>query len=919
MKKKILKYVGVFILVLILLVAGALVLLPSVVKQQASKYYAQVVPGGVLSIDDVGINLFTGKLLLKGVNATFKQHNVLKLGQFNAELSVKDLLSKSVHIHTLTLSNFDVLIERTNNKITIAGYVLPQTEPEKNASNTPFSLKSLGIEKLDIHHVALKNIRAKLKGQYIETDGVVRSLTINNIHSNHTQPTKLKADIQLNTLALKPTAQNPITANLKQPVTLAIDTTITKLFDKPDAQITAQLNLNDFSIKMSEIDTSINQPTKLAIQATISDVLNNPSANFDVSLNAPNVRYEKKAQKINAGVGALNITGTLTNVLKQASLIADVGIKKLNWDVKLEDSQSFVGSSEAITVPKLSLALSDKNTREWLKDLPLSVLNFSNLNIAQLKNKTTLPSLVSDVTLSTLAIDGFDVLNPDASARVKAEVVVNALDYDLNQKDKLISLAPNAKLVLQANIQNLKTPVVKADGQLNQLTVMAKGFDEPLMRLESVNFKNLNLNNIKKPRINIQNINLNKIVLLGDNKPLLALTTKVQGLVLKNNQLVMNDVVLDNISSNVVFAPKYKVLQIEKLLNYFSSPTSNKKQSPPQSEFNVVIKRIHTTGKNVVYIKDASLQPVVDHELFLNKIDVRNINTGHPQASTLFDVDVNIGKYSNVALAGDYTLLAKQPSGKFKGKLSNIDLLNYNTYLAQAIGYKAKTGALSMDVDVGVTKAELSGGVDVLLNNLELSPSDKDRIESLKKQLSMPLDQSLDLLKDKQGKIKINLPLKGNINAPDFSLSGVMTLVTKKALKIATMMGLKQMIQPYGSLLTIGEWAGDKLLAVKLDPIEYGYGEIQVATDKMPYLDKVIEIMQAKEALNLKLCAKISQEEADFAMLKPEELLPIANERSEYVRSYLIEKGGLSAGRILQCESEVSDKNKSYSWLDLEI
>lgn len=906
-------------LVLILLIAGALALLPSVVKQQASKYYAQAVPDGVLSIDDVGINLFTGKLLLKGVNATSKQHNVLKLGQFNAELSVRDLLSKNVHVQTLTLSDFDVLIERTGNQITIAGYTLPQAQPEKNASNAPFSLKSLGIEQLDIHHVALKNIRAKLKGQYIATDGVVRSLTIKNIHSNHTQAAKLKADIQLNTLALTPTAQNPITANLNQPVTLLIDTTIKKLFDKPDAKINAQLNLNALSLNVSEIDASINQATKLTIQATVSDALNNPSANFDVSLNAPNVRYEKNAQKINAGVGALKIKGTLKNILKQAALIADVDIQKLNWDVQLDDTQSFVGSSKAITVPKLSLTLGEENTREWLKDLPLSVLNFSNLNINQLKNKTTLPSLASDVTLNTLVVDGFDVLNPDANTRVKAELVVNALDYDLNQKDKHISLVPNAKLALQANIKNLKTPVVEADGQMNQIAVKATGFDEPLMRLENINLENVNFKNIKKPQINIQNINLNKLVLMGDRKPLLALASKLQGLALQNNQLIINDVALDNMSSNIIFAPKYKIVKVEKLLNYFSSPKSNTKQPPPQSEFKVVIKRIHTTGKNVVYIKDASLQPAIHHELFLKKVDVKNINTGHPNASTLFDVDVNIGKYSNVALAGDYTLLAKQPSGKFKGKLNNIDLLNYNTYLAQAIGYKAKTGALSMDVDVGVTKSELSGGVDVLLNNLELSPSDKGRIESLKKQLSMPLDQSLDLLKDKQGKIKINLPLKGNINAPDFSLSGVMTLVTKKALKTATMMGLKQMIQPYGSLLTIGEWAGDKLLAVKLDPIEYGYGETQVAKDKMPYLDKVVEIMRTKKALNLKLCAKISQEEADFAMLKPEELLPIANERSEHVRSYLIEKGGLSAGRILQCESEVSDKNKPYSWLDLEI
>lgn len=967
MKKKILKYIGIFILVLVLLVAGLLALLPSIVKQQATKYYAQAVPEGVLSIEDVGINFFTGKLLLKGVNATSKKDNVLELGRFNVELSVKDLLSKNIHLQTLTLSDFNVLIERKGNQVTVAGYTLPATQKDKDAHDEkkePLSLQSMGIEQLDIQNVELKNIRAKLKGEYINANGVVKSLVLKNIHSDNKQPAILKADIKLNALSLKQTKQNPLMVDLIQPATLALDATIKNLFDKPDAKINsklkfkalvldndktklnisqpatlivdanikdvlnkpkadinAQLNLNALALDTPQMKAGVEHPVKLNIQTKISDALNNPSANFDIDINASSIYYqhaERDAQRVKVGVDMLKLQGVLSDVSKQASLTTDIDIKKLNWDVQIDNHQTVVGYSESITLPNLAVKMGEKRLQEWLKGVPLNVLSFSNLKITQLKNKAMLPGLIADMTLKELSVEGFDVLDSDSSTRLKADIALNAFDYNLNKKDKVISLAPNANFTVQAHVEGLNQPTIEADAQLNQLVLNAKEFNYPILKLNEINLKKLNLKKLNNPTVNIQNIDLNQAVFMGEKKPLLKLTTHLQGLALKNNQLVIDDVVLKDMSSNVTFAPKYKIAKIEKLLNYFSSNKA-KPSSTPKSDFKAVVKHIHTKGNNVVRIKDASLQPAVNHELLLKKIDIKNINTNNKQASTTFDLDVNLGKYSNVALKGDYMLLAKAPSGKVKGKLDNIDLINYNTYLAKFIGYKAKTGALSVDVDVGVKQAELSGGVDVLLNNLDLSPSNKDTIASLKKQLSMPLDQSLNLLKDKQGKIKVDLPMSGNINAPDFSLSGVMTLVTKKALKTATVIGLKQMIQPYGSLLTIGEWAGDKLLAVKLDPIEYDYGDTQISKDKMPYLDKVIEILKAKEALSLKLCAKISKQEAEFAMLKPEELLPIANKRSEHVRAYLIEKGSLSTGRILQCESEVSEKNEPYSWLDLEI
>lgn len=969
MKKKILKYVGIFIVLLGLLIGCVLALLPTLVKQQATKYYAQAVPDGVLTIDDVGINLFTGKLLLKGVNATSKQNNVLDLGQFNVELSIKDLLSKNIHVQTLKLSDFDVLIERKGNQITVAGYTLPNAQADKDEKSEPLSLKSMGIEQLNIQNVELTNIRATLKGQHLNTNGVVKSLILKNIHSNSTEPAHLKANVQLNKLALKPSSQNPLTATLNQPAVWSVNATINRLFDNPSAKINskltlkalslnndqtqltvdqpinlvvdanikdalttpkadvkAQLNVRDFALNNSDVNLNVEQPAQLTVKANLTNILKDPNSDFDLNLNLPSVRYEANGQRIQSGVDALKLNGSLSNVLTQVSLLSDVTVQKLKWDVQLGKDQSFVGESESISVPKLTVALGEKRAQEWLKGVPLKTLKFSKLNVAQLQNKAKLPSLVSDVALNTLSVDGFDVLDANAHAKLKADVLVNALEYDLGQKGKQVSIAPNAQLVIQADITKLNAPSITADAQLSKLVVNAKGFGEPLVRLDQLKVDHLHLYDVKNPKMNVQNIDVNPIVMMGGTQPLLKLATHVHGVAFKNNQLTINDVVLKNIASNITFAPKYRIAKIEKLIHYFASnkkagkkAAQTSKHVPPQSEFKTVIKSIHTTGNNVVRIKDASLQPAIDHELTLKKVDIKNINTGNTQASTAFDVDVNLGKYSNVALAGDYTLFAKAPTGEFKGKLDNIDLLNYNTYLAQFVGYKAKTGALSMDVDVAVKKAELSGGVDVLLNNLNLSPSNPDRIASLKKQLSMPLDQSLSLLKDKQGKINVNLPLSGNINAPNFSLSGVMTLVTKKALKTATMIGLKQMIQPYGSLLTIGEWAGDKLLAVKLDPIEYGYGETQVEKSKIPYLEKVVEIMKAKEALNLKLCAKISQEEAEFAMLKPEELLPIANERSEKVRAYLVEKGGLPAGRILQCESEVSKKDKPYSWLDLEI
>ena len=131
------------------------------------------------------------------------------------------------------------------------------------------------------------------------------------------------------------------------------------------------------------------------------------------------------------------------------------------------------------------------------------------------------------------------------------------------------------------------------------------------------------------------------------------------------------------------------------------------------------------------------------------------------------------------------------PQGSIKGKITQLDLTTFNGYLANAMGYHLERGMLEADIDVQIDKARLSGEIKLLLRNSRFVPVDEATIDRVSKQISMPVDTALDLLRDDNGNVRVTIPVSGDLTDPDVGLNDLTQQLSVLALKTGAMYYLK--------------------------------------------------------------------------------------------------------------------------------
>ncbi|MCK5355583.1 MAG: DUF748 domain-containing protein, partial [Methyloprofundus sp.] len=142
---------------------------------------------------------------------------------------------------------------------------------------------------------------------------------------------------------------------------------------------------------------------------------------------------------------------------------------------------------------------------------------------------------------------------------------------------------------------------------------------------------------------------------------------------------------------------------------------------------------------------------------------------------TIHNISSNQKAKTKVALAGKtFDFSPVDIKGSFDASLEDLDIeMHYKSlplplitpYMVEFSGRKIEKGKMSLDLMYQVKDGQLTAKNDLLIDQLELG----EAVEN-PDAVSLPLTLAIALLKDKDGKIIINMPLKGSLDDPDFSL-----------------------------------------------------------------------------------------------------------------------------------------------------
>lgn len=867
---------AVLALVMLLLI-GALFLYqyaPILIKSQAQKWYQTQVPNGQLHIGSVQYDLWHGTFALENLRASGQKNTLLAVKNIQLKLDLRALYQRQLDVAYMLADGLYVNISQNQKgDFKIGGIVIPATPKNttKNHQKTPLpkiNLQDLGLTRLHIGKIQLSHSQVDFIQNRQLNRIQIPQINIQNIASHSAKAMDIHSQIQL--AKVMPIGE----IKINQPLDITLDLKIKNLFthhQKPSsAEINGQLKNIDIQAPTWAVKTA-----QLHAQINIDSLNQQPLA--VVNMDAKNGQYDfaNAPVKISGSFAKLN--------LKQASA-------------------------------RLS------TTKNGLLALPFDVLRFDALALTDWQNQLQNDQGQVTIHARRVLLDNperaVDWLITPLGANLKADLTISAA-YHLAegktlQTNKPLQIALNSEWILNKDAEQNWQPQLKADAVVENINIAATPLSKQFLKIQKISINDLNTD--------FKNVNIGQLWLADNvfyqqkNAIFKAAEIELAPLIINPHKINIGSVVLKNSAVDLVLGQNYQPEFVAKLQNYFAV-VDQKSAKQNSAAMAVKIQKIHSQNSQIKLV-DKNAQNTA-HRILMTDFNLQDFDLNNPKTQSRFAIKGNINQYAQLDIHGVYPFFAKHPNGKINGFINNVDLTAYNAYFKKYLGYAATTGALNLKLAVDIQKGNLGGEVALDLLALKVTSDSPAKIAALQQILSMPLDQMLDILRNKQGDIALKLPLKGNLAAPDFALDDVLKLVLQKTLKTAAVLGLKNMFQPYGTLITIGEWAGNQLLAVRLDPIVYEYGEVQLTRAQQQYLDKVSSVLNKKPSLRLKLCPQISPQEADFFALSTAQLQGTAQKRADVVKDYLFKQKNIPLSRLLPCASAVGDSARSS--LDLQL
>ena len=347
-------------------------------------------------------------------------------------------------------------------------------------------------------------------------------------------------------------------------------------------------------------------------------------------------------------------------------------------------------------------------------------------------------------------------------------------------------------------------------------------------------------------------------------------------------------------------------------------------------------------GNSRVEFEDRSLAEPMRMTLAKLALTVSDLDSDKPTRDSPFDLKTKIDA-ATLSAQGTIRPFADLPTATVTGTVKAFELPPLSPYASDALGIQLQTGHLDSDAHLDVDKGALNGKIQLTLSNLAVT--EPKGAAQLAKQTGMPLQTVLGLLKDDQDRIHLSVPIGGNISDPSYDVSDAVSQAIGGALK-STAMTTLEVLFPVAGLIDLLSDGGSGGMAI--DPIAFSPGSDTLDGAQSGRITTIGDLLHSRPQVNLTLCG-IATIAADWPVLledrkieqlgliyrlqkaldlhaKPETVEPdrdalesLAQRRAEAVKSALMEKSGIDAGRLFNCHPQVEADPKAAPAVRLSL
>jgi hypothetical protein len=194
----------------------------------------------------------------------------------------------------------------------------------------------------------------------------------------------------------------------------------------------------------------------------------------------------------------------------------------------------------------------------------------------------------------------------------------------------------------------------------------------------------------------------------------------------------------------------------------------------------IVVERT-VVRRAAVSFRDESVRPEV--KVDLEQFD-GNLGTiaSHRPATAPAAFRGRINQLAHLEINGEVNPLAPDAPARVKVAVRQLDLLPTSPYLAKYAGYRLDRGQLTLDVTYQLENRRWQAENRVLLDHFTLGAATPGPDAT-----KLPVSLAIALLKDRHGRIALDLPVEGNLDEPGFSFGpAIARVVTTLLARAAT-------------------------------------------------------------------------------------------------------------------------------------
>ncbi|NPA25191.1 MAG: DUF748 domain-containing protein, partial [Deltaproteobacteria bacterium] len=170
-----------------------------------------------------------------------------------------------------------------------------------------------------------------------------------------------------------------------------------------------------------------------------------------------------------------------------------------------------------------------------------------------------------------------------------------------------------------------------------------------------------------------------------------------------------------------------------------------------------------------------------------------------------------------------------------------IGLTSLSPYSRKYVGYLIGKGKATLNLEYRIENRELEARNTVFIDQFDFG----SKVES-PDATSLPVKLAIALLRDRKGEIHLNLPVKGRLDDPEFSLGGVI-------IKVFVNLITKAVTSPF-SLLSSLAGGGEEL-----NQVDFAPGSAELDDNAAARLDKLAKVLYDRPGLKVEICGRASR------------------------------------------------------------